>query len=593
MAHQTYDFVIVGGGTAGLVIGSRLSEDPKLRVVIIESGEDQTKKPEALTPGMWMTLANGEMDWAFDMIPQKHIEDPTTTFPQGRALGGSSTINSFMFTPTSKVHIDTIAKLGNSRWDFATFQDAMKKSVTIHSSSGTKEGTGPVQLRLHESEVENNWVNIWSESLQSIGFPKCDPFSGQVCGSFKHFESIDPATNLRSGSANAYLPQLHGRPNVTILTSSTVSKILLAKTDAGNVIARGVQVIIDASETITIKADKEIILAAGAISSPRLLENSGIGDASLLQRLGIDVIIDNPNVGENFQNHIFTGVCFQVRDDVKTLDPFFRQEPAAVQEAMEAYSRGAGPLASSSLVASAQLPLPDSQTIEVKEVLSKLLDAPMSSGTGIEVGSSSSYTEVQKAFVRDVLESPTEASAHYMLGPAYSPWEEKDQTYRVEGNYISILVMLSYPLSRGSTHITSANSNLAEGNEGLSIDPKHLSHPLDLEIAARHVQFAEQVLAKAEPLASKLEPREDRFADLDKAKEYVRKTAKGAYHYTGTCSMMSRDMGGVVDDQLRVYGCKNLRVCDASIIPIEPRANTQAVVYGVAEMGARLIQGSI
>lgn len=153
--------------------------------------------------------------------------------------------------------------------------------------------------------------------------------------------------------------------------------------------------------------------------------------------------------------------------------------------------------------------------------------------------------------------------------------------------------MLSHPLSKGSVHITSTSPEHLASSEGLEIDPRYLSHPLDLEVLARHVQFTEQVIGRAEPLASRLKPRAELFKDLEQAKNYVRLTAQGSHHYTGTCSMMSRDMGGVVDDELRVYGCANLRVCDASIIPIEPRANTQAVVYGVAEMGAQIIKRGI
>ena len=125
------------------------------------------------------------------------------------------------------------------------------------------------------------------------------------------------------------------------------------------------------------------------------------------------------------------------------------------------------------------------------------------------------------------------------------------------------------------------------------IDPRYLSHPLDLALLAQHVRFTEQAIGRAEPLARYFKPRADRFTDLEKAREYVKRTANGAHHYTGTCSMMPRAMGGVVDDKLRVYGCLNLRVCDASIIPIEPRPNTQAAVYRVAEMGARLIQETL
>ena len=164
--------------------------------------------------------------------------------------------------------------------------------------------------------------------------------------------------------------------------------------------------------------------------------------------------------------------------------------------------------------------------------------------------------------------------------------------------HFSIALLSTHPLSRGSTHITSA-SDPSPG--GVVVDPGCLTHPLDLEVFARNLRFVETLLA-SEPLSSRLKPGGKRNAaagpaggllDLDKARDYVRSTGLGANHFVGSCSMMPRQMGGVVDPQLRVYGTRNLRVCDASIIPLIPRANPQAAVYGVAEHGASIIKSSM
>lgn len=200
-----------------------------------------------------------------------------------------------------------------------------------------------------------------------------------------------------------------------------------------------------------------------------------------------------------------------------------------------------------------------------------------------------SFQEHHESFVRSVLLSSTEASACYIAIPGFAgltgdgwmaptpPGDEK---------YFTISLLLAHPLSRGSVHL----KQLPSGSKALVIDPKYLNHPLDVEVMARHLQLVEKI-ASSEPLAAHLKldgtrnpsaPPYGSLANLDAAKDYLHKTI-GAHHFTGTCSMMARELGGVVDAQLRVYGCRNVRVCDASIIPLTPRTSPQATIYGVAQ----------
>ncbi|KAI0159270.1 hypothetical protein BJ166DRAFT_615016 [Pestalotiopsis sp. NC0098] len=589
MSKDSYDVIIVGGGTAGLVLANRLSEDQNLQVLVLESGNDRKGDPNTLTPGAWPLLTNSPSEWTFPTEPQRELSRKTTV-PQGKSLGGSSAINSFLFTSTSRANVDGWEKLGNEGWDYEAYEKALKKSFTLHNPQGVTEGEGPLQLTLNaaESLLEKAWI----DGLVSLGFPKSDALSGRLGGPIIAPESIDPKTKQRSYAANAYLDPIRDRSNITVLTGMTVTKVLIERpSSGGDLVAKGVQVVSQDGSLHTIAARKEVIISAGAINSPRLLELSGIGSASLLEHLGIDVLIDNPHVGENLQNHLFTGVTFEVKDDVDTIDAFFRQEPDAVAAVMHDYAtKGTGPMSTSNMITMAQLPLPEFHTAEGRKELDQLLATKdADSETRRATSTTPSFAAAHESYVRSILTDPSEAVGNYVFGPAYAPFESADPSYRAPGKHVSVAIELSHPLSRGSVHITSSSSSSGT-NDGVSVDSRYLSHPLDLEVLARQLRFAEDAVLRAEPIARLLKPYNRRFADLDVAREYVRRTADGAYHYTGTCAMMPRDMGGVVDNRLRVHGCSNLRVCDASIVPIEPTANPQAVVYGVAELGAIFIK---
>ncbi|KAK7216254.1 hypothetical protein V2G26_004257 [Clonostachys chloroleuca] len=250
-----------------------------------------------------------------------------------------------------------LSSLGNMGWDYAAYEKALQKSFTLHKPDGVTEGNGPLQLTLHaaESPLEKAWI----EGLKSLGFPVTDPLSGRLGGPNIAPESIDPRTKQWSGAANAYLDPTRSRLNLTVRPETTVTKVLLEKPSGdGKAVAKGVQIIAHDGSLQTVKARKEVIISASAINSPRLLELSGVGGSELRQRLGVDVIVDNPFVGENLQNHLFTGLVFEVQDDVDTIDAFFRQEPDAVGAALQDYdSKGIGPLSTSNMVTMAQLPL--------------------------------------------------------------------------------------------------------------------------------------------------------------------------------------------------------------------------------------------
>lgn len=468
--------------------------------------------------------------------------------------------------------------------------------MTSEPAAGTS-GSGPLQLSFPK-DTDNQWPKIWQQTIAALGFSKDgNPYTDQVCGPIFVADAIHPATKTRSYAANAYLEPARDRKNLTIVTKAAVEKIIFTK-NGDAVTAEGVKYTKDGADLTA--TGTEIILTAGTINTPKILELSGVGDARLLTKLGIDVVIDNPNVGENLQNHPLCGLSFQALDGEETMDGLARQDPTALQAAMAAYGQQLGPFARSGTNAAAQLPFPGIQSAKGKAEVEKLIAKYIAPGSG----GNTSFAEAQADFVRSVLTSAEEPSGYFMSFPGYASFNQ-DGTMAPPPpgteRYFSIALMLTHPLSRGSTHIKSASPTSTE----LDIDPRYFSHPLDIEVLARHLRFIESI-AKAEPLVSHLQvggkrnPAAESAGNflaaetgLEQAKDYLRQTAVGAHHFTGTCSMMAKELGGVVDSKLRLYGCPNLRIADASIIPLTPKANPQATVYGVAEHAASIIKGEL
>jgi choline dehydrogenase-like flavoprotein len=409
-----------------------------------------------------------------------------------------------------------------------------------------------------------------------------DPFAGSFLGAFVNPVAVDSSTKERSYSANSHYSIAKTRPNLHVSCGSHVHKILFNNERIP--IATGVSYIRNGKKHSAF-AKKDVILAAGAVQSPQLLELSGIGSPQILNPIGIPVKVENSRVGENLQDHVLVAISYEVQDGVPSLDDLLRQDPDALQAAMKDYQMGnPSPLGSGGVTSFGFLPFAEvllsNDEASPQEHISKVKP---STDTQISI------PESQVTVLRQYLTTSNVSSGTFFT---FQGQVAKGSDLK-PGNYLTIVTGLAHPFSRGNVHIDSSKSE-----DKPIIKTNYLYHPLDLDIMSQNVQYLERI-SKTEPLASYSKPDGQRNApgayatrdrDSEKIKDYIRSSASSNWHLVGTCAMMPRDQGGVVDDRLMVYGTKNLRVVDASIIPLIPQCNTMSVVYMVAEHAAYLVK---
>lgn len=536
---------------------------------------------------------------------QAELGGRTVSLNQGKALGGSSAINCSSFVPPTKANMDAWETLGNEGWNW----DVMHRYLTkVYSHPSVEHEDTKKKLGIDGWQAQNDTAKgllftsfpqpsvhgAWAKTLGALGQEMTrDPFLGATSGSFSNLYSIHPVTKERSYAASAYYGPAKGRKNLEVLTSAVVEKILFACDASGVPKATGVQLTIN-GESKTMTASKEVILAAGTLQSPKILELSGIGDAQLLQKHDIEVIKDLPGVGENLQDHLVSAISYQAVDTLETMDALARQEPEAIGAAMQEYATSkTGMLAGIGMDSYAYMPLQSHASTAGRDRLSKLIEENRPLG---------SHARAQEAYdlAAKTLLDPKAPSASFLTFRGQYPlpvdlsWSPNSPVGPVPGKFLTISPFLSQPLSRGTVHIRSPNPSDAP-----TIDPRYLSNPVDLDVLAEALLLADS-LATSEPLSStflvqplqRRDPASDFRGDLDKAKRFLRTSSMSMWHPVGTCAMLPLGKRGVVDSKLCVHGIRGLRVVDASVMPIITTANTQAVVYAVAERASDLIMSA-
>ncbi|KAI0031896.1 GMC oxidoreductase [Vararia minispora EC-137] len=587
VSGKSFDYVIVGGGTAGLVLANRLSENPNRSVLVLEAGGAHFDDPSIYLPASYgKTMGNAEYDWGFSTVPQKHSDGVSYYWARGKGLGGSSAVNFYNWGRPCKGDIDAWEALGNPGWNWKNLlkysmkserfipppEDAMRNEGLTYDMS--VHGTdGPLVVGFPNTRP--GWDIDFTAALAKHGIEKLlDPQAGSHDGIGIDVGTVDPRTNKRTHASQAYLEPVLDRPNLTVLVNAPVIKIV-SFINSGELVASGVEFAVD-GKTYTTKASTEVILSAGAIKSPQLLELSGIGDTNVLGKLGIETKVDLPAVGTNVQDHLFCGVSFELTDEAaakfNTVDPLL--DPVEAQKHLELHKEGKG-LFTVGLCGVAMNPL-SKVTGRVKEIVA------LAPKTGSAPGLNEQYTIQHEWLAKEApLLEVVSLPAFYSFPNPPTPGKK----------HMTLCATFNRPFSRGTIHAASTDALTHP-----EMDPHYLEEKFDEEAFVEQVKFIRRI-AKTEPLAAhiarEVNPGPD-INDTDLA-PWVRKTMTTVHHVCGSTSMLPRDKGGVVDAQLKVYGTRNLRVIDLGIVPLHFSAHPQAAVYAIAEQdpeAADIIKGT-
>ena len=527
---NSFDYLVVGGGSAGSVLASRLTEDPDATLCLFEAGGNGNGWPINVPAALVLMIPSRLNNWAFETVPQKGLQGRRGYQPRGKALGGSSAINAMVYTRGHHADYDDWAALGNEGWGWNDVFPYFKRSEHNERLGNDWHGRGG-PLWVSDLRTDNPFQARWLEAGRQCGLPITDDFNGAEQEGVGIYQ-VTQKNGERWSAARAYLfPHMNARGNLTVETNAQVRRIVF---DGNRAV--GVEVT-RAGNVETVWAKKEVILSAGALQSPQLLMLSGIGPKDELQRHGIDVVADLPGVGQNLQDH----PDFVVSYKTNSLD------------ALGVSARGG-----------------------IKTLADIRQYRKSRSGT-----LTTNFAE-GGAFLktRPDLERP-DVQMHFVVGPV------SDHGRKIHlGHGISCHVCVLRPKSRGSVKLRSPDPLDAP-----LIDPAFLEHRDDLDVLVEGYKLTRRLMAA--PAMSAFVT-EDLYASRSRSDEDIRALLRErtdtVYHPVGTCRM-GNDALAVVDAQLRVRGTEGLRVVDASIMPTLVGANTNAPTIMIGEKASDLIRG--
>ncbi|KAF3909182.1 hypothetical protein ABW20_dc0100387 [Dactylellina cionopaga] len=587
-ADTHFDYIIVGGGTAGLVVANRLSKNCKITVGVLEAGENGLDDPIIYTPGKVGWAVGTKYDWGFVTKPQPELGNRIISWARGKALGGSSAINFYVWMRGNKQDYDAWANLGNVGWDFTSMIPYFKKPEHFHVPN--LENATNFKLDYNTSDhgidgpIDTSYAKqyggshpYWHDTLNNLGLPRRDIFGGSNWGVWTGLTSVNPVNVTRSYSASAYYRPFAFRKNLKVLCNATVREVKI-QTWGHKKVATGVRFTYNGTDYYA-GASEEVIVSAGSVQSPQILELSGIGNPTYLNAAGIDVKVNNVNVGEHLQDRIMVVQVYEILNNVSNQDPL--KDPVVLAAAEQQYAVNHTGLLTVLPTDFAYVPLKFFLTPQNVTDLRSLV-------TGTDLRTQNILSKLNSSIDLGSMEFVFDPN---QLFPVVTPEPGK--------KYATMFQMLQYPFSTGNIHIPprpSPNTKTTSAQAPI-IDPKYYEGDgvVDLHTMAAGQVFADKI-AREGPLngiiVKRLAPPEPAPGEKTDWLQYVKDTTLSDWHPVGTCAMGGGPNGinkGVVDYKLKVYGVENLRVVDASIIPIQISSHLQGTVYAIAEKGAAMI----
>lgn len=522
-----YDYIVVGAGSAGCVLANRLTANQQTKVLLLEAGSRDWNPFIHMPSGLGRLFGPG-VNWRFHTAPQKHLDNREVWYPQGKTLGGSSSINAMIYIRCQREDYDNWAALGNPGWSYEDILPYFRRAEDNDRLADRYHGDGG-PLWVSDQRDPHPISRAFVKAVQQHGLPYNADFNGDTMYGAGLYQ-VTCRNGRRRSAAVSYLRPISSRLNLTVQTQARVTRLIIE-----NGRAVGVE-LADGSSKREIRADREVIVSAGAINSPRLLMLSGIGEADQLSQLGIKPLHNLPGVGKNLQDHICTNVHVQTKEAI-TYDGHDRF-PRSILHGIQWLLYGTGPVSS-----------------------------VIVEGGGF-------------------FQTPEETRPNLQIHIAPATVVRGGQT-RIPGNGFTVNSTFLRPRSRGEVRLRSADPQ----KEPL-IDPNYLADPYDREMALTSVKIIREVLkqpAIASLVANERLPGDAAVSDED-IMAYVRQYACCDYHPVGTCKM-GNDNLSVVDSDLKVHGISNLRVIDSSIMPVLTSGNTNAPTIMIGEKGADLVLG--